>query len=278
MRLSTLGVLTLASLQLSTAGLIINSAAVNPSLFRVTQYASPGAAYSMQRFADGSLAVLSGSSILRFVDADSDGIADGPGTVIYQAAGTFLTGFVQLGDHYAVADRNSGAITLLRAGATPADTLTSVGAIDLAYPSGWFHPTAGMATRPTPGNAGSFDLVFNVGAQFNNVPSSDPVTVSGLINGLADGDALYMVTINLTGASPTASGLQRIATGIRNVAGMQFAADGTFYFADNAIDGPGSDGDEPPQADELNRIGGSDFGSQVPHFGFEVVVTAIEVM
>ena len=116
--------------------------------------------------------------------------------------------------------------------------------------------------------------MFNVGAQFNNVPSSDPVTVSGLTNGLADGDALYMVTINLTGASPTASNLQKLATGIRNVAGMQFAADGTFYFADNAIDGPGSDGDEPPQADELNRIGGADFGSQVLNFGYPDCYTA----
>ena len=131
-----------------------------------------------------------------------------------------------------------------------------------------------MATRPTPGNAGSYDLVFNVGAQFNNVPSSDPVTVSGLINALADGDAIYKVTINLTGPSPTASSLQKIATGIRNVAGMQFAADGTFYFADNAIDGPGSDGDEPPQADELNGIAGSIFGAQVLNFGYPTCYTA----
>ncbi len=84
----------------------------------------------MQRFSDGSLAVLSGSSILRFVDADNDGIADGPGAVIYQAAGTFLTGFVKLVDHYAVGDLNSGAITLLRAGA-PEDKLTADGTINL---------------------------------------------------------------------------------------------------------------------------------------------------
>jgi len=192
--------------------------------------------------------------------------------VLYQASGALLTGFVRMSDHFAVGDLSSGAITLLRTGATPADAMTTAGTVGMSYPSGWYHPTAGLAARPTPGNPGSYHLVFNVSSQYNDIPSTNQVAISGLLSGAADGDSLYKITVNLNGVSPTASGLQKVAAGIRTVAGMQFAADGSLYFADNAIDGPGSD--EPPQADELNRIAASDFGNIVPDFGYPTCYTA----
>ena len=250
------------------ADLVLNSAVLDPTKFRVTEFANTGSAYSMQQLSDGSLAVLVGSSIMRFTDLNHDGLADGPGTILYQNPGSFLTGFVKVGNYFAVGELYSATITLLQPGATPASTMTSAGAIFFSYGPDWLHPTAGMAARPTPGSPGSFDLVFNVGSQNNDQLSAMPVAITGLINSSVNGDSLYKVTINETGASPVLSGLQQIATGIRNVAGMQFAPNGDFFFADNAIDGPPPLGDEPPQADELNRILASDFGNFLPNFGY----------
>ena len=93
------------------------------------------------------------------------------------------------------------------------------------------------------------------------------MALTGLAAATLSGDSLYSVTINENGATPTASNVHQIATGIRNVAGMQFDAAGNFYFADNAIDGTGPFGDEPPQADELNRILAADFGLD-QNFGY----------
>jgi glucose/arabinose dehydrogenase len=254
------------------ADLILNSPTVPTPLFRLTQFASIGSAYSMQKLADGSLAVLSGDRILRFADSNHDGMADGPGTVIFESAGSFLTGFVKVGDYYAVGASES-AIILLKPGATPASTMTASGSVNFSFPGGWYHPTMGLAARATPGSPGSYDLVFNVGSQYNAQLSTDPVTLTGLLNTSVDGDSLYKVTINQTGPTPTLSGLQKVVTGIRNVAGMQFGANGDFFFADNAIDGPGPLGDEPPMADELNRIPAADFGSILFDFGYPTCYT-----
>ncbi|MEP7353600.1 MAG: PEP-CTERM sorting domain-containing protein [Acidobacteriota bacterium] len=250
--------------------LIFNDPVVDPSNFRLTQFTnSPiGTAYSLQRLPDGSVAVLEGGTIQRLTDLNSDGIADDVGTPIYHSNGAFLTGFVKVGDLYAVGDYNSSSITLLKPGATPADPMTAVGSINFNYAVDWYHPTAGLSARPTPGSPGSYDLVFNVGSQYNDQLSTDQVPLTGLVNASVDGDSIYKITINETGPTPTLSGLQKVATGIRNVAGMQFATNGDFYFADNAIDGPGADGDEPPQADELNRILLADFGATLPDFGY----------
>jgi glucose/arabinose dehydrogenase len=128
----------------------------------------------------------------------------------------------------------------------------------------------GIATRPTAGKPGSYDLVFNVGSEYDHQLSTDPVALSGLIDGTLQGDSLYVVTIDLSGPQPVASNLRQLATGIRNVIGMGFqSGTGDFYFADNAIDGPNPDGDEPPQAEEINRIPANVFGVGDPiNFGY----------
>ena len=96
------------------------------------------------------------------------------------------------------------------------------------------------------------------------------VGLSGLVNGQVDADSLYMVTVNLSGATPVASNLHKVASGIRNVVGMGFqTGTGDFYFVDNAIDGPGPLGDDPPQAEELNRITAAQLSAGVPlNFGY----------
>jgi len=90
-----------------------------------------------------------------------------------------------------------------------------------------------------------------------------------MISGTLDGDSLYAITINERGELPVAHNLRKVASGIRNVAGMQFDALGNLWFADNAIDNTQSGtGDEPPQADELNYIATHDVGTTVADFGF----------
>jgi hypothetical protein len=50
---------------------------------------------------------------------------------------------------------------------------------------------------------------------------------------------------------------------------VQFDSVGNLWFSDNAIDNSqNGNGDEPPQADELNFIAAHDVGSTVPDFGF----------
>jgi hypothetical protein len=245
---------------------------VDPSLFTIKPFATGiEFAYSMQSLSDGSLAVLTSpgfatGAILRFTDANHDGFADGPATVLYSANGP-LTGLTKVGNYYAVGNFGDHTITLLKPGVNPGDPWTPVGSLNFDYGANWEHDTVGITARATPGSPGSFDLVFNIGSQFNDQLSTNKVALTGLATATLDGDSLYSVTINETGATPTASNVRQIATGIRNVAGMQFDAAGNFYFADNAIDGPGADGDEPPQAEELNRILAADFGLD-QNFGY----------
>lgn len=258
---------------------ILNTPIVDGSQFRVTTFASglPFVTGVTQAKDKSILALVSpgyGSvEIRRFLDANADGVADGPGTVLYSnAVGGLGTQIRQTENFIYIGRVGDSAITVLRPGANPGDPLTFVGEFRFEYPVGHEHPTMGMALRPTPGSPGSVDLVFNVGSQFNNQTSIDPVTVSGL--GMAptalQGDSLWMVRINETGLQPVASNLRQVATGIRNVYGMTFhPISGDLYFADNAIDESAVNANsQPVQADELNRIAAADVGVAVPFFGY----------
>jgi glucose/arabinose dehydrogenase len=257
----------------ASANLIVNAEVANPAHFRVTTFAQGlGYPYSMQRLSDGSIAVLSSPGfgngrILRFADADGNGIADGPGQQIYSTSGA-LTGFAKVGDLYAVGNHHQKTITLLKPGAGASDAMTPVGTFALSYPEPWTHSSMGLTARQTPGVPGSYDLIFNIGSRYDKAASDATVGISGLINGTLNGDSLYSVTLDLSGSTPVANNLHRVAAGIRNVAGMGFRpGTGDFYFADNAMDqNPGEE--DPIQADELNFIGAVDFGITVPDFGF----------
>jgi hypothetical protein len=88
------------------------------------------------------------------------------------------------------------------------------------------------------------------------------------VSGLLNGDAIYKVTIHDTGTTPVFYGLQQIATGLRNAAGIVVhPVSGALYFEDNGIDGL-VDVDEPTSADELNVIAAADIGTSVFNFGF----------
>jgi len=276
---------------------------VNPADFRVTVFAS-GLNYphGMTRLPDGSLLVgvsnpVQGSTsyfdstgeILRFVDANSDGVADGPGEDLYDGLPGEITALHQAGEFILATSSLGGSerISVLREGATSDAPLTLAGSIDFSFPSPWEHTTYALAVRPTPGQAGSFDVVFNIGSQYNGVvigsdgkvvldangnptlqPTMGTVGASGLITGTLQGDSLYMVTLHDQAGTPVLSNLTHIATGLRNAASLAFdPTTGNLYIADNGIDG-NNYGNEAWSADELDLIPAADIGKQVEDFGF----------
>jgi hypothetical protein len=92
--------------------------------------------------------------------------------------------------------------------------------------------------------------------------------VSGLISGTVQGASIYRVIVTDSGDTPVVTNLTRIASGLRNAAGIAFRpATGDLYLTENGIDGL-SDPDEPLSADELNVIPAASLGTTVPNFGF----------
>ena len=251
--------------------------------FRVTTFAT-NLSYplGMARLTDGSLlvAVSDGANfssavgkLLRFVDADNDGVADAAGTVLYTGLPSGQTACRRGGNLVFVTGQGtSKPITVLRTGATPGAAFSLVGHINLNYASSWYHPHSGLLVRDTPGATNTYDLFFQFGSQFN----FDPTTGSGSISssniagvaGTIIGDSIYRLTVIDEGTSARATNLTRIASGLRNATGFLFhPRTGDFYFQDNGIDGL-VDANEPLSADELNVIPLAGYGGAVEFFGF----------
>jgi hypothetical protein len=276
---------------------------VDPADFRVTTFAS-GLNYphGMQALADGSMLVAvsnpnSGSQsyydstgeLLRFVDANGDGVADGSPVVLFNGLPGSLTVVRQAGKFILVSSNQGGqeGLYVLRVGATPADALTLVGSINFAFPSSWEHTTYGLAVRPTPGQSGYYDVFFNIGSQFNGIkrdaqgnilfdanghaipdPTTGTVSASGLVRGTLQGDSVYKVTLRNNGGTPVFSNLTQIATGLRNAASLAIdSLTGDLFLADNGIDGT-SGGNEAWSAETLQRVPVADMGVRVDNFGF----------
>src|SRR5688572_19433904 len=152
-------------------------ARVNPDDFRITTFAS-GLNFptSLVRLPDGSILVAtsnpSGSyfnstgTLLRFVDADGDGVADGPGAVVYSDPIGVLTGFQTAGNLVFLTSVKAGQerISILRMTGGPAGPYTLVGTLNFAFPAGWEHKSYALAVRPAPGgSANTWELYFNLG-------------------------------------------------------------------------------------------------------------------
>ena len=269
----------------------IQGPGVNPADFRITVFATNlNFPLGMVRLADDSLlvAVSQGASfgssvgkLLRLTDTNQDGVADGPGTVLYTGLPGGQSSLRKSGDLLFVTGQGSGKpISVLRAGATPASPLTYVGAIDLTYPSGgWLHPHSALGVRPTPGKPESCDLFFQLGSDKNFTNTTRTVTLSSAqipgANGTLQGESIYMLTLTDLGASVVATNLIRVAKGLRNAAGFAFhPVTGDLFFEDNGIDGI-VNANEPVSADELNRIPAAEVGNgTAPDFGFPSNYTA----
>ena len=257
---------------------------VNTNDFRVTTFAT-NLSYplGMARLTDGSLlvAVNQGPSffsapgrIVRLVDADHDGVADGPPALLYSGLPAGQTSLRRGGNLLFVTGQGAGKpIIVLRVGATPDAALSYAGQININYPGSWYHPHSALFTRDVPGTTNMFDLFFQLGSQHNY----DPTTANGSISstnipgaiGAILGDSIYRLTMIDHVTNVSASNLTHIARGLRNPAGFTFhPGTGDFYFQDNGIDGL-SDPNEPLSADELNMIPAPDLGTgAVEHFGF----------
>jgi len=210
--------------------------------------------------------------LLRFVDANSDGVADGPGQVLATIAPGNTTAVQKIGDLFFILSNNDvhPQIFVKRAGATPSHPLSNVGSIDFTFQSGWWHTVHAMAARPTPGDPTKNDLFFNVGSSANypQTPAGITVSAGGLIAATLNPDSLYKVTVQDTGSSVNFTNVTQLASGLRNAAGIAVqSGTGDLYFQDNGIDGL-VDGNEPLSADELNRITAANIGASIPNFGY----------
>ena len=257
---------------------------VNPDDFRITTFAS-GLNYpnGLARLSDGSILVAtsnpngtgtffaSSGALLRFTDTNGDGVADGPGQVMYSDLLGVWVALKVAGPLVFITSARmcSERITILRMNNGPALPYAFVGTLDFTFPANWEHTSYALAARPAPGGpANTYELYFNVGSTANFEQTTDPIGLSGLLQGTMQGASIYRVTVTDTGPGATVSNLTQIARGLRNAAGMDFhPATGDLYFEDNGIDGLQTR-DVSLSADELNRVAAADLGRIVPNFGF----------
>jgi glucose/arabinose dehydrogenase len=255
---------------------------VNTNDFRVTVFAS-GLDFplGMAKLSDGSLLVAisqgvdffnSTGKLLRFVDTNDDGIADGPGSVLYSGVLPGSQTAVCVGGELIFVTGQAKPITVLRSGASPVLPLSFVGRITIKYPGSWYHPNSALGIRNTPGRTNSFDLLFQLGSDSNFAVTTRTATLTNEnipgASGILAGDSFYMLTIQDHGTNVTATNLTQIGSGLRNPAGFAFhPTTGDLYFQDNGIDGL-MDFNEPLSADELNLIARTNLGGSTLYFGF----------
>ena len=263
------------------------------SRFTVTTFAS-GLAFptSMTQLADGSLLVATSAggansslwssgvgSLVRLVDGDGDGIADGDPQVLATGLPGLLTSVRRVGDTVVALSSPGGnqAITFLRTGSSSATPLTVSGALRFSFASGFEHTTYTLAARVAPGGNGT-EIYFNVGAKAN-ASSTSPVETVGLSGtGVSFttssllADSVYRVTMTHENGTAVVSAPVRIAAGLRNAAGMVFDPSGNLWLQDNGIDDP-ANRSRALSADEINVIAANDVGVTVPDFGFAATYT-----
>jgi glucose/arabinose dehydrogenase len=251
---------------------------VNPANFRVTAFAT-GLNYpiGMAPLADGSILVTStdgpgffnsNGRLVRLVDADNDGVADGPPTVLFTGLTAGITS-VRIGGQLVFVTGQNKPLSVLRMGATPAEPFSLVGQIAITYaPGGWLHPHSALGVRPAPGAPQRYELFFQIGSKVNFAVTTQTVsfvsTGLGGMSGVMQGDSIYSITFTDNGTNVIASSPTQIASGLRNPAGFAFHPDnGDLYFEDNGIDGL-VDANEPLSADELNILPASAIGGPNP--------------
>ena len=257
---------------------------VDTNDFRVTVFASGlNFPLGMATLSDGSLLVtlVQNSSLfggttpgqlVRFTDLDDNGVADGPGTILYSNLPPSLT-CVRVTDNLVFVTCPPHPIHVLHLGGSPDSDLTLAGRLIITYPGSWTqHQHSELGVRKTPGFTNHYELYFQTGAEANyatttNTASLTNENIPGAAGTMA-GDSIHRITIIDEGISLRATNLTQVASGVRNPAGFAFQqATGDFYFADNGIDGL-INGNEPFSADELNYIARTNLGGPVEFFGF----------
>lgn len=280
--------LLLAAGHLPAQPFTVQGPGVSTNDFRITTFAS-GLDFplSMAELPDGSLIITAVQStsfysgtgtLLRLTDTNQNGVADAPGTVLYSGLPTTVTA-VRVAGSLVLTESVATSITVLRMGATPSSPLTLVGTITPVMNINRSHPNSALAVRRTPGFTNRYDVLFQIGSEFNFAASSStvPLTNSNIpgAQGALNGDALQMITlIDDGGTNVSATNLTQLATGLRNAAGFAFRpATGDLYLQDNGIDGL-VNGNEPLSADELNFIARTNIGGVIENFGYPTNYTS----
>ena len=191
----------------------IEGPGVNPSHFRVTAFAT-GLSYpvGMVELADGSLLATStdgpgffnsNARLLRFVDADKDGFADGPPSVSFTGLNGGITS-VQIGGQLVFVTGQNKPIAVLRMGATPAAPFSLVGLLNITYAAGgWLHPHSALGIRPRPGPPPRHELFFQIGSKVNFALTTETASIVtsnlGGLSGALRGDSVYSITFGRKG-------------------------------------------------------------------------------
>ena len=203
--------------------------------------------------------------VLKFADANNDGVADGPAQVIYSAAGA-VTGVASAGDFLVVSTTGAGSAAaanrqdLLILAPSGGGNFTSLGSLRLDMPN----PYNNMTVASAAAGGGSYYVYFHVASGTHEGAAGPDVSVTGLLNGTVQGGSIYRITVDPSNAAVPVSGLTQIARGIRNLGGMNVAANGDLFFTDNGWDINLA----AVSADELNRVPAASLGGSVIDFGY----------
>lgn len=268
-----------ASAQPSAPVHLAADAPVDPAAFRITIFADrlffP---MGMTPLPDGAL--LAGTSIpvsggyfastgalIRLVDRDDDGVADGPGQVLADGIGGTIVAVARSGRlvFATSAAIDQEQILVFRRGRSWAAPLSLAGAITFSFPQ-FLHRTYGLAARPRRGHPGQHELFFNIGSVGNDA-SGGIAHVGGLIEADLPDSSVYRVIVEDTESGLRVFPPERIAMGLRNASAMVFSPAGDLLLIDNGIDTPGNEL-VALSADELNRIPAAAIGGAPEDFGF----------
>jgi hypothetical protein len=166
----------------------------------------------------------------------TNGIAGVPSVVFNGGAGP-ATGLTGVGNLVAVATgANTGSqIVLLEAGA--GGSLTQIGQMTFSYPPGaWDHDSHAIAMQAVAGQPGTYQLIFSVGSQNNQAPSTNTVGITGLATATLNPDSVYSMTFSVNGSTVIPSAPIEVATGLRNAFALGFDPNGDIYLGENGID------------------------------------------
>ncbi|MCB9058546.1 MAG: T9SS type A sorting domain-containing protein [Calditrichae bacterium] len=249
--------------------------------FRVTTFATGlNFPVGMATLADSSVlvAVSNGTSyfgstsgsLIQLIDTDDDGIADEQNILVDNVSVGGLSALFVI-DNLIFTMGQGKPIVIYEFNPQANDSFQQIGKINLSYGnSGWLHPSSALTVRKTPGFENRYDLFFPIGSKENFEKTLPTVSLSSDFDFSAslNGDAIHMVTLEISDGNVSGIEHKQIATGLRSASGLAFhPVTGDLYFEDNGIDGL-TDPNEPHSADEINFIAKDSIGGSIENFGF----------
>jgi len=214
-----------------------------------------------------ALGYLRGSGqLMKLTDANFDGVADGPGVVVFSGLPGAVTDVKTAGVLLAAATTGEGGphaevadVSLL---APSGGGFTNLGSLHLTYPRENYN--INLATAPVPGQPTQSYLYFHVAAGTDDAQAGPAIGLSGLATGSLQGGSVYRVIVDSANPGNPVSGLTQIAYGIRNSGGMTVDSAGRLLFTDNGYE----NGPTLVSADELNILQAAQLGGPAVDMGY----------